>query len=417
MEGIVMPGKLTHFKIEALHNRYTINLEITDNKLVLIGENGAGKSTIVNFIYLFLTQQWRRITALYDFKSIIVKIDSNEIKLTKEEILKSITTSQLLGRFPSSLRQRLSQMLAEHPTSEVLNNPEAIELYSVRYGIPRGAIMEYLDAAFEEFPHSTTDRLEEVKKLLKSSFTDKVLYLPTYRRIEQDLAFISPELASSLDFEKAMDRWHRRARSEDYIELVEFGMGDVERTIKSKMRELSDGSRSDLGKLTSTYLRDVILGAYQNAEPAHIDEVDEDTIKAIFNRIDQSVLPKPEQLILQDNIREIRTNREFQDKDKVVVHFLIKLIDFYKLQQEKEKHVQDFVDVCNQYLTGKSFFYDIINFDVSIRLQSLHTNNVSELDSKEEILKMSKLSSGEKQIVSLFSEIYQGVRVNAGERD
>ena len=57
-----MPTALTHFQIEGLHGRdRTIEIPIRDNRLVLVGENGTGKSTVANLLYYLLTQQWRRI--------------------------------------------------------------------------------------------------------------------------------------------------------------------------------------------------------------------------------------------------------------------------------------------------------------------------------------------------------------------
>lgn len=46
-EVIYMSGILSRFRIEALHNSYTIDVTIKDNKLILIGENGTGKSTLI----------------------------------------------------------------------------------------------------------------------------------------------------------------------------------------------------------------------------------------------------------------------------------------------------------------------------------------------------------------------------------
>jgi ABC-type uncharacterized transport system ATPase subunit len=46
-----MAGILSRFRIEALHQTRTIDVKIADNKLVLVGENGTGKSTVANFIY------------------------------------------------------------------------------------------------------------------------------------------------------------------------------------------------------------------------------------------------------------------------------------------------------------------------------------------------------------------------------
>jgi predicted ATP-dependent endonuclease of OLD family len=51
--------------------------------------------------------------------------------------------------------------------------------------------------------------------------------------------------------------------------------------------------------------------------------------------------------------------------------------------------------VCNNYLIGKKVFYD--ESDIKIYIKS---------DSSSESLPLNKLSSGEKQIISIFSKIY-----------
>ncbi len=48
---------LTRFRIEGLHNQRNIDITMKDNKLILVGENGLGKSTVANFI--FIIQQGR----------------------------------------------------------------------------------------------------------------------------------------------------------------------------------------------------------------------------------------------------------------------------------------------------------------------------------------------------------------------
>lgn len=394
-----MPGTLSRFRIEGLHNRYTIDVPIEDNKLILIGENGAGKSTVANFIYFFLTHQWRRMLG-YKFKSVLAVIDSKTIQFTEEELSKSRDADRYVRRVSPGTRARLLEIIATHSIEELLNDSRELSRYAAGLGMPMAALISYLEQLSEE-PPSLPKKLEEPRESLRKSFTDRVLYLPTYRRIEQDLASISPELASSPEFRVSMERWRHRPQSPGYIELVQFGMQDVEETIKHKMNELKDSWRDDLNKLTGTYLRDVIQGAYLSAKPAEIGELDELVINAIFDRIDPSVLPEPEQERLREIVAKIKTDRYVQEDDKVVMHFLTRLIELHKKQQEKEKDAREFVDVCNQYLTGKEFVYDNMNFEISIR-----QSNGAHQEKKDNDLKMSMLSSGEKQIVSLFSQIY-----------
>lgn len=58
-----MPLKLTHFSIEGLHGNRDFNIPIVDNRLILVGENGMGKSTVAIFIFFCLTRLWDRMVS------------------------------------------------------------------------------------------------------------------------------------------------------------------------------------------------------------------------------------------------------------------------------------------------------------------------------------------------------------------
>ncbi len=404
-----MQGTLNRFIIKELHTKYTINVPIEDNKLILVGENGTGKSTVANFIYFFLTRQWHRMLN-YEFKSIVADIDSEVIEITKEDLVKSRESDRLLRRIPPNVRPQLLDLLTSQSIADLLHNREETYRYARLLDIPAPLLSDYFERlSLSEETVPLSGKLEQVKLSLEALMPDQVLYLPTYRRVEQDLALIVPELAASSEFKTSMERWKRRAQSSSYIELVQFGMQDVEETLRRKMKELGDSWRDDLSKLTGTYLRDVIQGAYQYAEPSEIIKLDETTINAIFNSIDQSVLPEPEQRRLRDIVAKIKVDHHIENDDKVIVHFLTRLIGLHKTQQEKEKNVREFVSVCNEYLSGKKLFYDNMSFEISIKQQTSHKD---ERGIGLDELKMSMLSSGEKQIVSLFSQIYLAASSN-----
>jgi predicted ATP-binding protein involved in virulence len=81
-----MPTALTQFQIEGLHGRNRmIDIPIRDNRLVLVGENGTGKSTVANLLYYVLTQQWRRVNE-YRFSSIRVRSSDATVQITHEDI-------------------------------------------------------------------------------------------------------------------------------------------------------------------------------------------------------------------------------------------------------------------------------------------------------------------------------------------
>src|SRR5262249_26486461 len=76
-------------------------------------------------------------------------------------------------------------------------------------------------------------------------------------------------------------------------------------------------------------------------------------------------------------------------------HFFSKLIAVDKALSDQEKRILRFSNVCNNYLSGKEMIYDDKEATIGVRLQSTGQE-----------LRLRSLSSGEKQIVSLFSHLY-----------
>lgn len=395
-----MSGTLSRFRIEALHNIRTIDVPIEDDRLVLVGENGTGKSTVANLIYFFLTHQWHRMLT-YQFEAITATIGSEKITISRSELANVRDTNRFLLKLPPSIRSRFEELLLIHSLEDLVKGDYVAQI-ARQTGFSRAIMMDYLFTLHEE-GNPLSSHLEKIAETIDSLIGDQVLYLPTYRRIEQDLASIFRGSLSA-DLKNALERWTRRGEGASYIEFVEFGMQDVEKTIQKKMSELKDSLRDDLNNLTGTYLHDVIQGAYRSAEPSKISELDEVTLDAIFSRIDKRILPEQQQKRLRDIVAKIKRERSIPEGDKVVVHFLTRLIELYKAQQENERDVLEFVRVCNIYLTGKELVYDNLKFDISIYQQNVKLKRNEQNNSQK--IAMQMLSSGEKQIVSLFSHIY-----------
>lgn len=394
-----MSGLLKRFRIEALHNIWTIDAVIADNRLVLVGENGTGKSTFANFVYFFLTRQWHRMLE-HQFRSISAVIDSTEISLARNQFVSSEGLTKFLRRrFPSSIVRRIEGAIIGLRPEVLLSNPdEFIRSLASEIGIPYrllADIPEYMLSHFDELG-TLPEEIAEVSQTLTATDIGQVLYLPTYRRIEQDLRSIFPGVDEEIRSIRKRLLPRRRRGESGYVELVEFGMQDVENTIMRKVDDIKDNVRTGLSALTGTYLRDVIQGAYRSANlPSILSNLDDATIDAIFSRIPKAILSEDEQKRLRGIIETIEEVGRIDEEDKVVAHFLAKLIELHKTQQEYEREVRDFVGVCNSYLSGKEMVYDDLGFEIYIRQQH-----------SDERLSMKALSSGEKQIVSLFSHMY-----------
>src|SRR5690606_33051093 len=59
---------------------------VQDNKIVLVGVNGLGKTTIVNMLFCFLTKQWTRLSR-FAFDAISIELNGELLSIEKNDLL------------------------------------------------------------------------------------------------------------------------------------------------------------------------------------------------------------------------------------------------------------------------------------------------------------------------------------------
>lgn len=385
-----------------------MDVRLEDNKLVLVGENGTGKSTFANLIYYFLTKQWSRLQE-YRFVRLHAQIGDRELVLTPEHIQQHLAMTQhLRGIFGDvtgrafrhrSVTHNLVNRLAQWQLMETPESDESVaKELALELHMPRSMVLNLLQEYREETKGKPT-HIQTLEHILSSLQLGQFLYLPTYRRIEQDLRSIFRGADIEGELRKFRERLGRRTGA-PFIELVEFGMEDVEQTITDRMAQTEKSVRKGLDNLTGTYLRDVIRGVHTKVDVTAADKLDSKALDAVFARIDEATLPSTDKKNLQEKVAAISSSHAIEEQDKVTAHFLLKLIDLNTEQQANEKDVRDFVRLCNKYLTGKQIVYDNTKYTMFVQQIS------DSIAGDESTLEMRSLSSGEKQIVSLFSHLY-----------
>lgn len=390
--------ELTSFRINKLHGYKTYDLKFNGNTLILVGENGAGKTTVLRILYYFLSGQWN-VLGKFRFDSISAVINDKRYLVKNSDLanLLDLSNREFLMQLPPPIRRRLSD-ISDNYNVNIGNIPLGeLEMLCSRYDIPFHIILRELDFFNEKNNNKISKKLnleyQEIKNLLGDT---QILYLPTYRRIEQELSTIFKGLDD--DDLRHRKRYMQSRERYNSIELVEFGMKDVERSIESMLNGLKEFARENLNSLTLGYLGDVVDEKYSEVDVNQIKSASNETIKNILGRIDKKILSDGSKKHLFDLIEKVKTGGEINEHAKVICHYFIKLLNFQQELGKKELSITQFCEVCNSYMEDKIFEYASSSFSFSI----LPQNGIKQNDS----ITTDQLSSGEKQIVSLFSHLY-----------
>lgn len=407
------------FKVIGLHGKSNYDINFKDSTLILVAENGSGKTTLVNMFYYLLSRQWRKLNE-YRFVKIILTINSKEYSFDKIHFNEALLReSRISKRFPIRYTRIAEQILRDYNILELRKNPEIVERLAVKYDVPVGLIHEmifiYRD---EEHRIEKNNRVVKLEEFLNEIFQDiQIVYLPTYRRIEKDLKNIFPHLEESMkEYEFKRKRKALLTDSPDYIELVEFGMDDVKERVDRRCAELKSYFYNNLsGKITGSYLEDILNKRYKSFDTDNLKSFNDEALKYILKRLDDSIISTVGKSELKKFVEKVRNQGAIGDEDKINAFFVWKLFQIYEEQKVAEQDINRFVSICNDYIReGKYFKYDNDTFNVDIFLdedESILKNTDVNLfgndkgKDEKNIIDYRDLSSGEKQIVSLFSHL------------
>ena len=249
-----MSNSLERIQIIGLHGNKKVDIRVSDNTLILVGENGSGKTTILRILFYFLSGNWLPLFQ-FRFDDITATIDGVEHKVTKKELVKNfkkIADRRLLRDLPSSVQFKIRELIETGQSDLVLKELQKMSEY---YGIPLELIMNRIET-LEEVSEVPNKKFKEDIDKIREAISAQILYLPTYRRIERELSSIFEEIGPE-EFRRKKDRFRQRETDESFIELVEFGMKDVQKAIDRELGKLKEFARENLNSLHWSSVKDV----------------------------------------------------------------------------------------------------------------------------------------------------------------
>ncbi len=369
------------FEIKGFRGECNVKAKIDDGVLILVGDNGSGKTTFLRTMFFFLAGKWDSLSKI-NFKSISIKLGDFTFEITKEEV-------DLLAEFNRIEGHIRGDYLHQYEL-DLFNPKDRIEYADFLY--MRRRRWEIMNGASKKQAKKVKE-LESSFNLLRDKIDAQILYLPTYRRIERELnsIFEDKEIKSISSTDQK-----NKTTSPVYVELVEFGMRDVKSAVEKNLAALKEFARKSATALNLGYLGDIVNRGYEK-EIKDFSEVNKETINSVLNRVDDSVLTQEHKNYISELISSQKDNEPKSEHIKIIRHYFSKLLAFQQDLSEKEKSIIDFCVICSKYMTGKKFEYDNSKFQFS-------ANNKDK--PRPDGIDLSDLSSGEKQIASLFSHLY-----------
>ncbi|MDA3883966.1 MAG: AAA family ATPase [Candidatus Delongbacteria bacterium] len=384
------------YKVNKLFGFRNVNIPFKSDIKILIGENGLGKTTILNSLYYVLSEKWHKLISI-DFESIELEFkDKNKIKFKKNELetFISLRERNKRRRIPNEFINQISVKELEFLENESLSERE-IELSMMKLliskKIPRWAPTRIMTRDLRIILHEPIfKKFLQYGELIKSYSVD-ILYFPTYRRVEEDLKNLGKFRKKIIDPEFE-EEYLEDFEDDNFIDddtLIHFGMEDVEQRIDIVKDLINSSTVEGFSKVTGEILSQLLEG-FPDIEQNQIDNMEISTAKIVLHRVGDSLVESDREKIL----KLLEKPKELLKK-KELTYFLFNLIEIYNKHKHVDDAIKNFINVCNRYLEDKEFRYN----ESTVKIEVFKRGT-------EYIVSLNKLSSGEKQIISLFSKIY-----------
>ena len=230
-----------------------------------------------------------------------------------------------------------------------------------------------------KFKKGNSNNVFKLEKAISKYIKQRIIYLPTYRRIESE-----PETFKS---QGKYFSFGGLGLSEKEDSPIKFGMSDVKKSIDKILNEIRSIAMKKFSEMTRVLLKQYVDNKFLNSHK----NIKVETLKIVLDRLGEEIEEEYKTKILDlVNDKKIKNN-------KYLLNLIEKLIDSYNEQKQYDDRIKKFSDTCNQYLNDKYFYYNQSTLSLEIFLDSI---------SKENIIELTQLSSGEKQLISLFSKLY-----------
>lgn len=380
-------SRLKVFQIKNLFNQFDVCIPIDNNINIFLGENGMGKTTILNCLYCVLSGNVENLSTVLFEEIILTLSDGQKLSLNRSDLV-CYMEEYIYERAPYRRRRiNFEHIFSEKETVEILNSvfhdsqdSDLLKKYAYKLSDVFGMPVHMAFQELERYAMQYSDQegkgnyknIITFKKEIENKLSQEILYFPTYRRIEEDIS----KLGIDIEKDKVKNR------------LIKFGMTDVEKATEKILSTIRSIAINSFAKLTGVLLTQYLDG---DLVTHTTNPIDLDKLSIALARVGDEIAEQD-----KDRIIKLAASGDiYNNENKYLLNLIERLIDSYEKQNAYDERVKKFVSVCNGYLNGKSYIYDESNLELGIFRDNTKTP-----------ISIQNLSSGEKQVISLFSKLY-----------
>lgn len=382
---------LESIEIKGLFGKYNYLINFKNDISIWVSENGIGKTTILNIIVAILTGDQNALAEI-NFKEVIIKISGESYIISKEQDFQVNYKERSSSKKQKDLFEELLMYVPKIYYMKLksdFENKKYIDLdflerffsgyFSNPYSIKNRKVMHIL----HELRDLQYKKLEKELYKIKIALEEDILFYPTYRRVEVGLNKV---------FLNYQERYNR---DEVSLRYMGFGMDDVKNRINNMLNKMRKDANSAYIQMNANIISELLK---QNIKYYILDSnyIDIHKVDVIIKRIGEERIENIDSLknfISNSNCERFKykSNMEF------LLYYLQKLMEIYDKQEPLDSKLKKFADVCTKYLSGKKIVYD----------EALLTMDIYDYDNEK--IDFEDLSSGEKQVISIFSKVYLDV--------
>ena len=386
---------IQEFEIIGLFGYKNVCITFNHSTLIVIGENGFGKTSILNALNFLITHSYKRLLEI-KFAAIRLTIDGKKFFYERnliEQYSSYVDRKDNEDHSIIDFVRRNTDKKVFLTAVDLIEDGKRKEFFTFVNNdvflktIPGNLLYQELFTWNEQTKAFSDFRVMED---LIDSYGYTVLFYPTYRRVEVDYQSLFPlgERRRLMHFEEERNNEHEDMN-------IRFGMKDVARRIDTITDIIRKSSLEGFTNVSGDVIHQMLD---INSGVKHDLNCTQDELRIVLDRTGSKLNESDKSVILN----------QFKNHDKALfgnyflLFYLQQLLMIYRSQEKYDSAINKFCDVCNKYLSDKKFVYDASDVTLAI----YRCIDGKPVLSEDNNVQLNQLSSGEKQIVSIFSQIY-----------